>query len=41
VGADLVTRTAVYFVAYTKSHGIIEVINIRFADAQERAIFFG
>jgi hypothetical protein len=32
VGADLVTRTAVYFVAYTKSHGIIEVISIRFAD---------
>ncbi len=40
VGSDLVTRTAVYFVAYTKSHGIIEVISIRFADTQERAIFF-
>jgi len=40
VGADLVTRTAVYFVAYTKSHGIIEVISIRFADAQERTVFF-
>lgn len=33
-------RTAVYFVAYTKSHGVIEVISIRFADAQECAIFF-
>ena len=40
VGADLVIHTAVYFVAYTKSHGIIEVISIRFADSQERAIFF-
>jgi len=27
-------------VAYTKSHGIIEVVSIRFADTQERAIFF-
>ena len=41
VGADLVIRTAVYFVAYTKDHGTIEVVSIRFADAQERAIFFG
>lgn len=40
VGADLVTRTAVYFVAYTKDHGIIEIISIRFANAAERAIFF-
>ncbi|MDQ2803825.1 MAG: hypothetical protein M3Y41_14545 [Pseudomonadota bacterium] len=41
VGTDLVIRTAVYFVAYTKSHGIIEVVSIRFADSQERAVFFG
>jgi len=40
VGRDHVTRTAVYFVAYTKDHGIIEVISIRFADSYERAIFF-
>jgi uncharacterized DUF497 family protein len=40
LGANLVPRTAVYFVAYTKSHGIIEVISIRFADAQERTVFF-
>ncbi len=40
-GPDLVTRTAVYFVAYTKDHGSIEVVSIRFADSQERAIFFG
>lgn len=41
VGADFVIRTAVYFVAYTKDHGTIEVVSIRFADSQERAIFFG
>ena len=41
VGADLVTRTAVYFVAYTKSHGTIEIVSIRFADSQERAVFSG
>ena len=41
VGADLVIRTVVYFVAYTKSHGLIEVVSLRFADAQERAVFFG
>lgn len=41
VGADLVIRTAIYFVAYTKDHGIIEVVSIRFADSPERAIFFG
>ncbi len=41
VGADLVIHTAVNFVAYTKDHGTIEVISIRFADSQERAIFFG
>jgi uncharacterized DUF497 family protein len=35
-----VIHTAVYFVAYTKDHGIIEVISIRFADSYERAIFF-
>ena len=40
VGPDLVIRTAVYFVAYTKDHGIIEVISVRFANAEERAIFF-
>jgi hypothetical protein len=40
VGTDLVTRMVIYFVAYTKSHGIIEVVSIRFADTQERAIFF-
>jgi hypothetical protein len=40
VGTDHVIRTAVYFVAYTKDHGIIEVISIRFADTNERAIFF-
>jgi len=36
-----VIHTAVYFVAYTKDHGTIEVISIRFADSPERAIFFG
>ena len=41
VGLDLVIRTAVYFVAYTKDHGSIEIVSIRFADSQERAIFFG
>lgn len=41
IGADLVIRIAVYFVAYTKSHGRIEVVSIRFADSHERAIFFG
>jgi hypothetical protein len=41
VGRDQVTHTAVYFVAYTKDHGIIEVISIRFADSHERSIFFG
>ncbi len=41
VGPDLVIRTAVYFVAYTKDHGSIEIVSIRFADSQERAIFFG
>lgn len=41
VGVDLVIRTAVYFVAYTKSHAIIEIISIRFADSHERAVFFG
>jgi len=40
IGVDLVIRTAVYFVAYTKDHGIIEVISVRFANAEERAIFF-
>ena len=40
-GPDLVIRTAVYFVAYTKDHGSIEIVSIRFADSQERAIFFG
>ena len=40
VGRDFVTHTAVYFVAYTKDHGIIEIISIRFADTYERAIFF-
>lgn len=39
VGRDHVIHTAVYFVAYTKDHGIIEVISIRFADTRERAIF--
>jgi uncharacterized DUF497 family protein len=38
-GRDHATHTAVYFVAYTKDHGIIEVISIRFADSYERAIF--
>jgi uncharacterized DUF497 family protein len=40
VVGDLAKRTAVYFVAYTKSHGIIEIISLRFADSQERAVFF-
>ncbi len=40
VGSDFARRTAVYFVAYTKSHGIIEIISIRFCNEQERAIFF-
>lgn len=40
IGRDLVSRTVVYFVAYTKDHGIIEVISIRFADNHERAICF-
>lgn len=40
VGRDHVIRMAVYFVAYTKDHGIIEVISIRFADGDERKIFF-
>ena len=40
IGRDHVTHTAIYFVAYTKDHGIIEVISIRFADSNERAIFF-
>ncbi len=39
-GADLVTRTEVYFVAFTKSHLFIEVIGIRCAGSQEHAIFF-
>jgi len=39
VGRDLITRTAVYFVAYTKDHGVVEIISIRFADSHERAIF--
>jgi hypothetical protein len=38
-GADLVTRTAAYFVAFTKSHRFIEVIGIRFAGSEEHAIF--
>jgi hypothetical protein len=38
VDRDHVTHTPVYFVAYTKDHGIIEVISIRFADSYERAI---
>ncbi len=41
VGPDFVIRTAVYFVAYTKDHGSIEIVSICFADSQERAIFFG
>ena len=41
VGPDLVIRTAVYFVAYTKDHGSIEIVSIRFGDSQERAVFFG
>lgn len=40
-GHAVLTRTVVYFVAYTKDHGIIDVISIRFADTHERAIFFG
>jgi hypothetical protein len=40
VGADLVTRIAVYFVAYTRSRGILEIVSIRFAGSEERAIFF-
>jgi hypothetical protein len=32
-----VTHTAIYFVAYTKDHGIIEVISIRFADSNARS----
>jgi hypothetical protein len=45
VGRQIVSRndmihTAVYFVAYTKDHGIIEVISIRFADKNERTVFF-
>jgi hypothetical protein len=45
VGRKIVSRndmihTAVYFVAYTKDHGIIEVVSIRFADTNERTIFF-
>lgn len=44
VGRQIVSRidmihTAVYFVAYTKDHGIIEIISIRFADTNERTIF--
>lgn len=41
VAANHVIHTAVYFVAYTKDHGTIEVISIRFADSSERAVFFG
>jgi uncharacterized DUF497 family protein len=40
VGRDHVIHTAVYSVAYTKDHGVIEVISIRFADTSERAVFF-
>jgi uncharacterized DUF497 family protein len=40
VARDRIIHTVVYFVAYTKDHGIIEVISIRFSDADERAIFF-
>lgn len=40
IDREHVTRIAVYFVAYTKDHGIIEVISIRFADTHERSIFF-
>jgi hypothetical protein len=38
--ADLVSRTAVYFVAFTKSHLFIEVIGIPFAGSDEPTIFF-
>ena len=41
VERDHMTRTAVYFAAYTNDHGIIEVIRLRFADSHERAIFVG
>lgn len=40
VSKNAMIHTAVYFVAYTKDHGTIEVISIRFADTKERAIFF-
>jgi hypothetical protein len=40
VGRDHVTHTVIYFVAYTKDHGIIEIIRIRVVDSYERSIFF-
>ena len=41
MGRDSVVRTVVYFVAYTKESGIIEIVSIRYADVHERSIFFG
>jgi uncharacterized DUF497 family protein len=40
-GLDQVVRTVVYFVAYTKENRVIEIISIRYADSDERALFFG
>ena len=40
VGPDLVKRTVVYFVAYTKTHGIIQIVSICYANVEERAVFF-
>ena len=39
-GQDRAIHIVVYFVAYTKEDGIMEIISIRFADSNERAIFF-
>ncbi len=40
-GPDGIPRTVVYFVAYMKEHGIIEIVSIRYADTHERTIFLG
>ena len=41
VGPDFSPRTVVYFVAYTNDHGSLQIVSIRYANSEERAIFFG
>ena len=40
VGRDLGTAYAVYFVAYAKVDGRLDIITIRFANDAERQVFF-